>query len=306
MFFHHILAYGERLYLIVPEPLSFLGHFFKICVPMFFIVSAYGLTLSVTSFKSQFKRIYIFLLLYQVHFLPLVIITLLYYYYFDPEIIFNVNNSFDFSFLNFIKSLFLLDFSYLPEGWFGQNYIIYLIAFPFLIQVRSLYLLIISILSFFLSFIIKFEFFLNLNSIFYWLPSLISGILIARHWNYVKNIIIRGYPNINLIGYYVVITFLLAIVFYFYGKNSLQIIAPFISVFVMETSPFKRFFNWLGGFSLSFWLVHPFIIYYLFSEFFYGESLFFCMSFGFLLSVFLAYVFNLITNKIIRGFYGRA
>ncbi|OGW72589.1 MAG: hypothetical protein A2Y02_01490 [Omnitrophica bacterium GWA2_52_12] len=140
MLAHHLFAFPERLhgvsYLsslpLLPQtshPMEFyLGQLGKICVSMFLFLSGYGLmermrTWTGSRVRYAAQRAWHVLAVCWTVFAIFVPIGLIFY---------KTLPQFHFSFVDFLKNLLLIRYTYNPEWWFFQNYFILLALFPVL------------------------------------------------------------------------------------------------------------------------------------------------------------------------------
>jgi len=283
MIAHHLFYYPSKEYaaLISGIPCEHaLGIFGKICVPMFLIVSGYGLSVKGDfSYGSMMRKIYAFLKIYWFYYFPFVIGGFLLARYF-PWL--GINQTiYCFDAFNFITDALGITSIYNGAWWFVGCYILCVLLFPILHKlVRRFPVLTIS--SGFVLYIISRYVLPTDNS------DPISNVI---RWNCSFSMGIAMYLFRQEISLFVqkyryssAAAFVIVIILAFAKNTGVMLGAPFLIYLMTKLNPAgyaDKILNFFGRYSTPIWFIHPFFINYYFHKiafasanpvFIYGEA----------------------------------
>ncbi len=297
MFMHHLFLFPDRIVgggfksytsIFGHTTLYLIGMFGKICVPIFFFLSGYGVYLQ--SKKKDFnilkniKKLYLSYWKVFVIFIPIGILFFSNHApYCDDPVIYNVFNNWEWK--NIFENFFGFSHTLNPEWWFLFSFVTVLITFPFIkkiIDKHSSLANIIFVIILYYMFTSVFPSIGNINVLgnlknsFIYRTFLLQdpfavcfylGMAFAKDDLIVKfkNMIV-GVIKLNIFKD-IVILILMVFFRFFLTSSELDILyVPLIivvSLDIFKKIPFiEKVFNNIGNHSTNMWLIHSFYCYY--------------------------------------------
>lgn len=268
MIVHHLFYYPSKEYAVLIPGIPCehaLGIFGKICVPMFLIVSGYGLSAKGNlSYGSMIRKIYAFLKIYWFYYFPFVIGGILLAKYCPwlgiDSTVYRLN------IFNFVTDALGITSVYNGAWWFVGCYFVCVLLFPSLYKsVQKFPVLTISsgfALYIASRYVLPTDNSDPISNVIRWNCSFSMGIAM---YVFRQNLV----SFIQRCRYFSVLAFAAVIVLAFAKNTGVMLGAPFLVYLVTKLNPdgfADKGLNFFGRFSTPIWLIHTFFINYYFHK----------------------------------------